>query len=498
MHSLLATGGMGQIYRAEQEPIGREIALKVLRPKATTKEAAEAAQKRFFHEAATLARLHHPNTVTLHDFGEEAHEGEPLFYMAMELVDGRPLHQVLKEQGRLSHGRAMRVVWQVARSLREAHRSGVIHRDLKPSNIMLVEADDGESVKVLDFGIAKLTSGELESLTLDNRVVGSPRYMSPEQILQQDLDGRSDIYALGIVLHELIAGSPPFSEGSPTDTMIAHVRKSPPTFASLGVEGIPVEVQALVHRCLAKRPDDRFDDVNALMRALRRTEWVVADEEVTDAFDGREDSIATEVPVALGPKDLPELAAQPDPAAAVPPSGQSRSRPLAMVTLLLGLGLGTGVLTWAGIDYLGAASSAASEPGGLLSAEQLVDNPENKEWMRVEAPHVGAERPHPMIDAREDDGDVVPETEAEAAHPPVAAGLRTIELYSVPSGAMVWEGSAHLGQTPLRLQVPTDGTTTRPIELRSVGYSDTPVDWSHLPRGEVMVVELVRGSSAPR
>lgn len=501
MRDLVATGGMGHIYRAEQMPIGRMVALKVLRPKTRNKAADPAAQLRFFQEAATLARLRHPNTVTLFDYGESTVKGEPLFFMAMELVEGRPLHQVLRDEGRLNVDRALRILWQVSRSLREAHREGVVHRDLKPSNIMLVTTDQGESVKVLDFGIAKLQSSQLEPLTLDNRVVGSPRYMSPEQILQKPVDGRSDIYALGIVLHELLTGRPPFLGQTAADTMVAHVRKRHPTLADAGLTEVAPEVQALLNRCLAKRPEKRFADVTDLMRALRRTRWVSPDEEITDVFQDSEDSIETELPsvlkgMELGPDDAPETDVEgltevtPFSSRELEPK---RVKPAQLVALLVGLAAGAGLITWTVLTNLSPGPVGTAEAAGLETIEPI-----SEERMTTAAPHDGAERGRRMIDA-EATG------EEPSAGPKMAAdtrleeaSVRWIRLESVPTGATVWEGNARLGHTPMRLAIPAEGSSRRTIELRYEGYRKAAVNVDPGSSGGARVVELEETAFAPR
>ena len=272
---LLARGGMGRVYHARQLSLDRPVVLKVL-PGARDAEDRPAHQRRFMREAATCARLEHPNTVTIHDYGELAlpEHGLNLFYIAMEHVSGRSLADVIAQEGPLSLERSLRIIWEIARALREAHRKGVIHRDLKPSNVMLHNTLEGEGIKVLDFGIAKLME-EPESdepITLDNRIVGSPRYMAPEQILDGAVSPRSDIYSLGIMLYEMLSGSVPFSKGGATQTMMAHVHQPVPPLRDRGLD-LSAEAEALVMRCLAKNPADRFVDIEALFAEIRRLDW---------------------------------------------------------------------------------------------------------------------------------------------------------------------------------------------------------------------------------
>lgn len=279
---LLAKGGMGRVYLGRQISLDRPVVLKVL-PGAKDPEDRPAHQRRFMREAATCARLEHPNTVTIYDYGELDVDQDRvhLFYIAMEYVPGRSLAEVLKAEGRLPLERALRLVWEVGRALREAHDKGVIHRDLKPSNVMVYETVEGESIKVLDFGIAKvLEQSDSEAITLDNRIVGSPRYMAPEQILENQASPRSDIYSLGILLYELLCGTVPFSRGGATQTMMAQVHQDVPAMATHGVP-VPESVELLVMRCLAKRPEERFQDVGHFFNEVRQLEWL-ADASTTE------------------------------------------------------------------------------------------------------------------------------------------------------------------------------------------------------------------------
>ncbi|MEL6342819.1 MAG: serine/threonine-protein kinase [Myxococcota bacterium] len=272
---LLAKGGMGRVYLGRQLSLDRPVVLKVL-PGARDPEGRPAHQKRFMREASTCARLEHPNTVTIYDYGElDVDQGRiHLFYIAMEYVPGRSLSDVLKAEGRLSLERSLRLTWEIGRALREAHDKGVIHRDLKPSNVMVYEGVEGESIKVLDFGIAKvLEQTDNEAITLDNRIVGSPRYMAPEQILENHASPRSDIYSLGVLLYELLCGQVPFSRGGATQTMMAQVHQPVPAMATHGVS-VPESVEKLVLQCLAKHPEERFENIGALFSEIRQLEWL--------------------------------------------------------------------------------------------------------------------------------------------------------------------------------------------------------------------------------
>jgi serine/threonine protein kinase len=268
---LIARGSRGRVYRGRQLSLNRPVALKIL-PGAA--EDQHIHHKRFLREASTSALLRHPNTTTIYDYGELKVGGVALLFIAMEYIEGRSLATLLQEEGRLSMDRALRITWEIARALRSAHRAGVIHRDLKPANVMVTDTPDGEIIKVVDFGVAKLTQAGAEAITLDDRVVGSPQYMAPEQVLDGEVSPRSDIYSLGVLLYELLSGEVPFPGRGATQTMMAQIHQPPPP---LDVPGLPSEVAALVMRCLEKDPCHRFNDTAALMLALRELEW--ADDE---------------------------------------------------------------------------------------------------------------------------------------------------------------------------------------------------------------------------
>ncbi|MCC7536697.1 MAG: serine/threonine protein kinase, partial [Deltaproteobacteria bacterium] len=262
----LAAGGMGRIYRAEQEPLGRLVVLKVLNPRYTASGDDPEFQKRFLLEAATCAKLHHPNVVTIYDYGKV--DNDDTYYMAMELVVGRTLGQVLRAEGPMPPRRVIRIARQIGRALREAHHLGIVHRDLKPSNVMLVHTDEGESVKVLDFGLVKVLRDDSEELTMEGKFLGSPKYMSPEQIRHQEVDARSDLYSLGVIMFELLTGKVPFEGTQAVQTLMMHVSLPAPSLRERGA-AVPLELDGVVQRCLMKEPEQRFADVDEFMTGLR-------------------------------------------------------------------------------------------------------------------------------------------------------------------------------------------------------------------------------------
>ncbi len=262
----IAQGGMGRIYRAEQTLLGRSVALKVLNSAYSDDEHPEF-RRRFFLEASICARLTHPNTVTIFDYGGTT---DGIYYMAMELLKGYTLHQALQREGRFPPARAIHVAQQICRSLREAHRLGVIHRDLKPANVFLVQhEDERDFVKVLDFGLVKHLGAKSPEITQRGLFMGSPKYMSPEQIRTSSLDGRSDVYSLGIMLYEMLTGKVPFNLPTSVTVLMAHVHDEPPPMREINPNvRVDPALEALVMKAIAKAPENRFQSIHALFRAL--------------------------------------------------------------------------------------------------------------------------------------------------------------------------------------------------------------------------------------
>jgi len=257
----LGEGGMGAVYLVDQPSVGRRAAIKVLRPELSRNRDIAG---RFNLEARAVSRLSHPNIVTIYNHG--AMDDGTLF-LAMEYLEGRSLQQIVREDGALAPERATLIARQVAGALMEAHEHKIVHRDLKPSNVMIVSrADTPEFVKVLDFGMAKI---EGVDLTTTGLVCGTPPYMSPEQFRGSTVDARSDLYSLGVVLFELLAGVPPFSTDSPIGYMNKHLNEAPPKMADVAPRArVPPALEALVRRLLAKEPADRPASIAELVTEL--------------------------------------------------------------------------------------------------------------------------------------------------------------------------------------------------------------------------------------
>ncbi|MDQ3465507.1 MAG: serine/threonine protein kinase [Actinomycetota bacterium] len=246
LRSLIATGGMGQVWRAEDSTLHRAVAVKVLRSEFTGDATFLA---RFRAEARNTAALSHPNIASIYDYGEADQAGEHVAYLVMELVDGEPLSEVLVREGRLAPERTLHILAQAAAGLNAAHHSGVVHRDIKPGNLLV--RPDG-TVKVTDFGIARATS--TVPLTQTGMVVGTAHYLSPEQAEGRVTTPASDVYSLGIVGYECLAGQRPFDGASSVAVALKQIRETPPPLPS----DVPQPVRELIDRALSKDARLRF------------------------------------------------------------------------------------------------------------------------------------------------------------------------------------------------------------------------------------------------
>lgn len=253
----IGEGGMGAVYRAVDVMLDRDVALKAIRPELSREPQIV---ERFRAEARTLARLSHPAIALIYTF---FHDGDDL-YLAMEMVEGRPLSKVLEAQGAIPWQRATTLLASALEGIEQAHRAGVVHRDLKPDNLMLTNAG---TLKVMDFGIARVMgSGHL---TRTGLLVGTLRYMSPEQIRGEEVDGRADVYALGAVLYEMLTGRPPFEGGSDWAILRAQI-EDPPRPPGEHVPELPWWLDRVVLKALSKQPADRFQTVEEMRLALLR------------------------------------------------------------------------------------------------------------------------------------------------------------------------------------------------------------------------------------
>src|SRR5262252_7542050 len=332
--SPLGAGGMGEVYRARDTRLGREVAIKVL-PAGLSADPERL--KRFEREARSASSLNHPNIVTIYDIGSEG----GVSYIAMELVKGEPLRSELVE-GALPVKRLLQIGAQIAEGLAKAHAAGIVHRDLKPENVMVTEDDH---VKILDFGLAKLTQPEssggqttiaptVSGATQDGVIVGTVGYMSPEQATGGTIDYRSDQFSLGSILYELSTGRRAFQRASAPQTMTAIIQEEPEPIASINPK-VPAPVRWIVERCLSKSPKGRYASTEDLARELSTVR-----EHLSEAVSG------------------PAIAA-------VPPAPQPRRGPPLLAAFAAGLLLaGLGAVIW-------SARSAAGSPRNPLSGARF-------------------------------------------------------------------------------------------------------------------------------
>lgn len=251
----LGEGGMGQVYLAEHVKMGRKSAVKVMNPGMVNDADAIS---RFNREAANASRINHPNVAGIYDFGETS---DGLIYLAMEFIEGQSLTSIVEDNGALHPERAAEIVRQTGEGLQVAHDMGIVHRDLKPDNIMIAKGRSGSDlVKVVDFGIAKAAGAENQKVTKTGLVVGTPEYMSPEQLAGDKLDGRSDIYSLGLVAFNVFTGKLPFQADSAQESMIMRLTDEPKTLADVKPDvAWPADVQRVMRKALERRREDRYD-----------------------------------------------------------------------------------------------------------------------------------------------------------------------------------------------------------------------------------------------
>ncbi len=267
IESVIGQGSAGTVYKAIQELIGREVAIKVLHDYLVSDEEFI---KRFRQEAKASSRLSHPNIITIYDFGVLPKTGRP--YIAMDLLRGTPLSEMIADRGYLPMDEAIPILSQVCAALAEAHRQGVVHRDVKPENIVLVERSGQKMFPiVVDFGIARLVQEESDvaKITRTGTVCGSPTYMSPEQCTSSKVDHRSDIYSVGIVIYEALTGTVPFMSDELAKVMAMHLTDPPTPLNKVRPDlQFPDMLERVVAKALSKSPDDRFQDMDDMASAI--------------------------------------------------------------------------------------------------------------------------------------------------------------------------------------------------------------------------------------
>jgi serine/threonine-protein kinase len=364
VEQVLGIGGFGAVYKCTQLNMNQTVAVKVLRNEHL---ASVEHVKRFTREAQSASKLAHPNTIRIFDFGQHK---DGALYLAMEYVEGETLAHRMDTRRTLPWSEVAHVITQVCHSLTEAHAAGLVHRDLKPENVMLVQvAGDPHFVKVLDFGIAKThKAGQPgnSQLTESGMIMGTPTYMSPEQARGDDLDGRSDIYALGVLMYEALVGQPPFVQDTPMAVLVSHVKDPvPPMPASAHV---PPAIERVVRQCLEKQPSQRPATTAELVDRLQVATQVaqaVAARPATPVATVRSEVV--EPPA--GPTQLTPAPVLPEPPAPLPPTSRA--------PVWIGLGAFSGVAALAAAAVLlgeqaaPAASAQVAAPAPVAASAQV-------------------------------------------------------------------------------------------------------------------------------
>jgi serine/threonine-protein kinase len=475
----LATGGMGEVYRAEHVELGKALALKVMLPALSGDEDFVG---RFKREAIAASRIGSPNIVDISDFGR-TEDGR--FYFAMEFLDGLTLSKTLRKDGPFSAQRLVHVGLQAARALAAAHAQKIIHRDLKPENIMLLQRPgQPDFVKVLDFGIAKVTgAGNTGGYTAIGTVVGTPQYMSPEQASGLPVDERSDIYALGLIFHELLGGRPTFTADSAPGLMALQLKAEPPPLRA-GPSPLPRDLEHLVFQMLKKSRDERpksmqavvevLDSVAAFPTPTARTAPVHAAEwsPGVSALSSMAAIQPTgfEAAVAAGAKTDMLLAAQPERTGPMTPAAPTRADPVAVATR-----------PERGVSTPAAPTTAAmtpapktNPPAPITDVDAVALRP--KRWplvaglaavvVLVGVVAIAWPRPEPVVTPPPA---VVPVPEPTAPPPvvePPPATTVKLTLTSEPERVEVYEEDVLLGTTPLTLTRPRGELTTLRFEAK--------------------------------
>ncbi|HSN30481.1 MAG TPA: protein kinase [Kofleriaceae bacterium] len=272
LDATLGRGGMGLVYRATHVGLRRQVAVKILHPSLA---ASPEVRNRFEREALAVGRVDHPNCVATYDVGRLP---DGSLYLAMELLEGKSLADVLEAEGQIAPGRALHILAHMLRGLGSIHQAGLIHRDIKPENIFLVrQGEDMDFAKILDFGIAKPISGELSDdgvrLTQAGMAFGTPIYMAPEQALGNPMDGRADLYAAAVVAYEMLCGQPPFYSEDKLEVMSMHTAKPVPPMRSKLIKGgkpVPSSIEKLIVRGLTKKPGDRYANAEVFLAAVEQ------------------------------------------------------------------------------------------------------------------------------------------------------------------------------------------------------------------------------------
>ncbi len=320
----IGSGGMGAVYKAEQPEMRRFVAVKILHPRYLSRPDLVS---RFRREARAMSHLSHPNTARVFLYGQL---DDGACYFVMEYLAGKNLAQAVRAEGPMDVTRAVNIMVQVCGALEEAHKQGIVHRDLKPENVFLTtQGGIADYPKVLDFGLAKVTEREMRPgsliLTQEGMVFGTPEFMSPEQARGEKLDGRSDIYSLGVIMYELLTGKLPFDANQPMEFIQRHIKEPPIPLAKRAPNrDWPAGLWEVLDKSLAKKPGDRFETANALAQALKDVITPQASQPPPQP------SIPPQAQAAPAPAPQPQLHAPPAASPASGPSGSLQHAPNAV------------------------------------------------------------------------------------------------------------------------------------------------------------------------
>ncbi len=411
VESVLGEGGMGLVYRARHIVLGKLLAIKVLRPDVSRDEEIIT---RFRQEAQSASSIGNQHIIDISDFGTLP-DGST--YFVMEFLDGTDLTKVIENQQPIAPARVIHIAKQLCDALGAAHEIGIVHRDLKPDNIYLIKrGGDSNFVKVLDFGIAKV-GGSSSKLTRAGQVFGTPHYMSPEQCSGSGVDHRTDIYAIGVILYEMITGSVPFDADNLMGILTKHLYEEPAPPRNARPD-LPVELEQVVMRCMSKTTQQRYQSMQELLEDLLRIEQGIA----PMPLPARTDPTG---PIATG---------------AAEPNGATKSKTPMVI----------------------AAAAALLLVGGGAAFAMLGGGPAETPEAPVEAP------PTPIAQAPTPAPTPTPTPTAAPAEG-AAARPSAVRVISQPAGAQVWRGAALLGNTPIDVPRPT-GDQNLELELRHPGY----------------------------
>lgn len=419
---VLGAGGIGLVYLCQHELLGKPVAMKVLRPEYVSHPNLN---ERFMIEARAASSIKSRHVVETIDIGTLPN-GAP--YFVMDYVEGETLAALLDREPMLSVRRTLEISRQIVKGLAAAHAAGVVHRDLKPENVFLSPQADGSlCVKLFDFGIAKV-AGQRKRLTYVGAVFGTPTYMSPEQAKGDTVDERADLYALGVMMFEMLAGGVPFDGEDPLSIMAQHVEKAPPALESLYGAMVPSALEAIIRRCLEKSPADRYPNAAALLAEL-------------DTVDP-DGPAAVHAPLTPKPGERTPLTLQPHIVAGDVPVKKRRGS-------LLGVGVALGVFVLGtGIAAVRGGSSRARAGGARVDAAPQALSPTPRRAERV--------------------GETLPAPEAPGHEPPPAVE-RTVHFVLSPLDAKVYRGEREIGQMPVSLSVKPGESVT--VSVRRKGYA---------------------------